>query len=106
MVVEVENGGGACRTAGDASDLLDDVPFERDRSREDEGVESWEVHAFACDLSHSDKDELGRAVEGVSCRSAVLGRLSTVEREDRYGEVSVIAREQRFEGTDVLAALN
>lgn len=35
MVVEVKNGGGAFRAAGDAPDLLDDVSLERDWGGED-----------------------------------------------------------------------
>lgn len=106
LVVEVVNRGSAFRTASDAPDLLDNVAFERDRCCEDEGVESWEVYPFARDLRHGDKDELGRAVEGLSGGFAVLGRLCAVERKHRYGEVGVIACKQGFEGADVLAALD
>ena len=106
LVVEVVNRGSAFCTAGDAADLLDDVSFECDRGCEDEGVESWEVHTFACNLGHGNKNEGGCVVEGLSGGFAVLGRLCAVECEDWHGEVGVIAREQRFEGTDVLAALD
>ena len=106
MVVEVENGGGASRAAGDAPDLLDNVAFERDRCCEDESVEIREVHPFARDLSHGNKDELGRAIEGLSGGFAILGRLRTVERKHRHGEVGIIVGEKPFEGADVLAALD
>lgn len=84
MVVEVKDRRGAFCTASYAADLLDDVAFERDRSCEDKGVEGWEVHTFACNLCHGNKDELGRAVEGLSGGFAVLGALRAVEREDRH----------------------
>ena len=40
MVVEIEDRGSGFCIAGDATDLLDDAAFERDRSSEDEGVKS------------------------------------------------------------------
>ena len=93
VVVEIVNRGSSLSATGNVADLLDDVSFERDRGGQDEGVESWEVHTFACDLSHRDEDELGRAVEGLSGGFTVLGGLCAVQCEDRYVEVVVIARE-------------
>ena len=46
------------------------------------------------------------AVESLSGGFAVLRGLRAVEREERHSEVGVIAREKRFEGADVLAALD
>ncbi len=55
VVVEVEGGG----ALDDAADLLDDVAFERDWGREDEGVESREVYAFAGDLRRGHEHDAG-----------------------------------------------
>lgn len=106
VVVEVENRGGGRGSAGDATDLLDDVAFERDWGGEDERVESREVHALAGDLGHGDEHEAGCGGEGFAGVAAVFRVLRAVEREDGDREIGVVAGEECFECGDVLAALD
>ena len=106
VVVEVEDGRGSCGVAGDAADLLDDVAFERDWGGQDEGVESWEVHALAGDLRHGDEHEPWRGGERLAGCCAVFRLLRAVQGEDGDRKVGVVAGEERFERGDVLATLH
>lgn len=106
VVVEVEDGGGSCGAAGDTADLLDVVALERDWGGQDEGVESWEVHALASDLRHGDEHQAGRGGEQLAGCCAVFRVLRAVKGEDGDGQVGVVASEERFERGDVLAALH